>query len=258
MLELETARVIRVATYNVHKCMGIDLKTRPSRIVNVLRELDADVIALQEIARVEQDQAHFIAEALDFDLSFGDVRKYKGGPYGNAVLSRFPIRRSCNHDITIEDREARGCLQVDLQISETQVLQVFNVHMGTSYFERRRQASRLVFEVLRRSHVSGPRIILGDFNEWTYGLTTRLLRAHFGAPHRRQQKQSRSYPAVLPLLRLDNIYHDRRLILKRFSVHKSTAALFASDHLPLVADFALRSDDMQTKEDLQAVAALAG
>jgi endonuclease/exonuclease/phosphatase family metal-dependent hydrolase len=253
----DNPRVIRVATYNVHKCRGLDLRTRPSRIVGVLRELDADVIGLQEIASVGLDQARFIAAALNFNLSFGHVRKYKEGPYGNAVLSRFAIRASSNHDITIQDREERGCLQVDLEISEKEVLHVFNVHMGTSYFERRRQAPRLVSEVLSGSHLRGPRIILGDFNEWTYGLTTRLLKAQFGASRRRLRKRSRSYPAILPLLRLDNIYHDRELILRRFSVHKSTAALFASDHLPLVADFAIRSDDVRTTEDLPAVNALA-
>lgn len=257
MRPLEKTQRLRVATYNVHKCRGLDLKTRPSRIVNVLREVDADVIALQEVASVQQDQARFMATELRYDFCFGGVRNYKGRPYGNVVLSRFPLRATFNHDITIGSREERGCLRVDVEISEKEVLHVFNVHMGTSYFERRRQAQKLVFEVLERSLTVGPRIILGDFNEWSYGLTTRLLKAHFSSSYLSVRKRSRSYPAVLPFLGLDNIYYDRALTLERFVVHKSIAARLASDHLPLVADLVLPRAIMGTKEDQQPTAALA-
>jgi endonuclease/exonuclease/phosphatase family metal-dependent hydrolase len=250
-------RRIRVATYNVHKCRGLDLKTRPNRIVNVLRKLNADVIALQEVATVQQDQARFIATALGYEFCFGDVRKYKGAPYGNVLLSRLPVRAARNHNITIGHREERGCLQIDLEISEKEVLHVFNVHLGTSYFERRKQAQRLLFEILNSPRIVGPRVILGDFNEWLVGLTTRLLRAHFGTFYRGLLKRGRSYPTLLPLLRLDNIYYDRALILERFLVHKSMAARIASDHLPLVADLLLPAVMKNKMGNKQVIAALA-
>ena len=85
---------------------------------------------------------------------------------------------------------------------------------------------------------SGPRLVLGDFNEWTRGLTSRLLSADLEAPKLRQfARRSRSYPGVLPLLHLDHIYHDQSLVLENFSVYRTRLSLVASDHLPLVADF---------------------
>jgi endonuclease/exonuclease/phosphatase family metal-dependent hydrolase len=96
-------------------------------------------------------------------------------------------------------------------------------------------------EILNREH-SGPRIMLGDFNEWTHGLTSRLLKEHFRSPDLREVLgRKRTYPGVLPLLHLDHIYYDDRLTLERASVHRSRTALVASDHLPLVADFRINT-----------------
>ena len=86
---------LRIVTYNVHRCRGIDNRERPGRIVDVLREVDADVVALQEVLSIsgatrEKDQAQFIAEELGLNHVAGENRKLKGGSYGNVVLSRFP------------------------------------------------------------------------------------------------------------------------------------------------------------------------
>src|SRR4051794_12315225 len=96
---------LRVATYNIHKCVGIDRRYSPERIVEVLREIDADVIGMQEVvchsnSHGRDHQAAFIARELGMDFCLGGNRKHKGADYGNATLSRFPIRRYCNFDIT--------------------------------------------------------------------------------------------------------------------------------------------------------------
>ena len=255
----------RVATYNIHKCRGLDLLLRPDRIVKVLRELDADIIALQEVCSVEgaesrNEHAEFIAKELGMHLCFGDNRLHKGRPYGNAVLSRFPFRKSRNFDISTQGREPRGCLWADVALPGGGSLHVFNVHMGTAFLERRKQARKLVSsQVLRRPDLQGPCIMLGDFNEWTRGLTTHLLRAQFAKPNQAiHRNHSRSYPAVLPLLRLDHIYFDPVLRLERFTRHRTRLSLVASDHLPLVADFSLdipvgnvRSDSPPARADFQ-------
>lgn len=236
------ANRIRILTYNVHKCRGLDHRVRPARIVEVLREIDADIIALQEVLSIqghrEEDQAHFIATELGFHSCLGQNRRINGGAYGNLLLSRFPLHAVQNHDISTPAREQRGCLRVDIDLAET-TLHVFNVHLGTSFFERRQQARKLVSsEILQNRELYGARVVLGDFNEWTRGLASRLLcrdlqsvdiRAHLG--------RSRTYPGAFPLLHLDHIYFDPELSLERLLLHGSRTALIASDHLPLVADF---------------------
>jgi endonuclease/exonuclease/phosphatase family metal-dependent hydrolase len=136
--------------------------------------------------------------------------------------------------------EPRGCLEVGITVAgrESVPVQIFNVHLGTGFFERRYQAHRLL-EVIAGDSDS-PRIILGDFNEWTRGLTTRLLSRHLNSAEPEQRLgRARTYPGVFPLLHLDHVYYNSRLKLQKISVHRSRLALAASDHLPIVADFVL-------------------
>jgi endonuclease/exonuclease/phosphatase family metal-dependent hydrolase len=246
MRKNDNANRIRVATYNIHKCRGLDGRVRPRRILEVLREVDADVIALQEVVRIqtdrpEKDQAHFIAAELGMSFEFGENRQFKGGAYGNALLSCYPLHAACNYDISASGREPRGCLRVDMNLPGGALLHVFNIHMGTAFLERRKQARKLVSpNILHHAELSGPRIVLGDFNEWTRGLTTRLLREHFVAPNLRDHmKRSRTYPGPLPFLHLDHFYFDPAFRLNQLTLHKTRRSLMASDHLPLVADFSL-------------------
>ena len=240
---------VRVATYNIHKCRGLDRRISPERIAAVIAELDADVIAIQEIldvqnGRPEFDQSRRIHRELKgYVRCFGENRTLHGGPYGNMTLSRFPIRVCHNYDVTWRHRERRGCLRTDLLVAEGVVLHVFNVHLGTGFIERRHQARKLLAEdVLNRREFHGPRIVVGDFNEWTRGLASRLMANSFEEiDPRKYLRPPRTYPGVLPFLHLDHFYFDRHLSLKGFHVHRSRTALMASDHLPLAADFELRN-----------------
>lgn len=237
---------LRVATYNVHKCRGLDGRVRPDRILRVLSDIDADVVALQEVVCVEGEcrehhQARYLAEELGFHVEVGENRRHKGGAYGNVLLSRFPIRNARNYDLSVPARERRGCLRTDIHLDDGSWLHIFNLHLGTSFFERRKQARKLFREqILTEIHLSGNKIILGDLNEWTKGLASRLLRSHFKkAEIRPGEGRGQSYPGVLPLLHLDHIYFDGDLKLHGVSIHRSRRALLASDHLPLVAEFSI-------------------
>jgi endonuclease/exonuclease/phosphatase family metal-dependent hydrolase len=226
---------LKIATYNVHKCRGLDGRTSATRIADVLRELNADVVALQEVL---DHQAQAISTELRIPFALGENRKHRGFGYGNVVLSRFPIIDSRNYDLSVRGREERGCLRADLDVAG-QVLHVFNVHLGTALIERRHQGRKLIApELLADSGLQQPRVVLGDFNEWTTGLATRLLRSHMqSADVRTHLHRSRTYPGVLPFLHLDHIYYDPALQLEKLSLCRTRKALVASDHLPLAGDF---------------------
>jgi len=235
----------RVTTYNIHKCQGLDRRVRPKRIAEVLKEIDADVVALQEVvgmdeAAREHNQVAAIAEELGFSFCIGENRRVRGGAYGNAVLSRLPIVEHRNHDLTCRRYEPRGVLEVKIETASSDVLHLFNVHLGTGFFERRYQAHRLYDAIGGDANVSSPRILLGDFNEWTRGLTTRLMSFHLNSAEPEQRLgRARTYPGVFPLLHLDHVYYNAHLKLDQVMVHRSRLALAASDHLPIVADFTL-------------------
>jgi len=214
---------------------------RPKRIAEVLKQIDADIIALQEVvgmdeAAREHNQVQAIAEELGFDFRIGENRRLRGSAYGNAVLTRLPIVAEHNHDLTCRRYEPRGCLEVIIKPNNSETaVQIFNVHLGTGFFERRYQAHRLLEVIVGDS---SPRVVLGDFNEWTRGLTTKLFSHHLNSAEPEQRAgKARTYPGVFPLLHLDHVYYNSSLKLDRISVHARPLALAASDHLPIVADF---------------------
>lgn len=236
----------RVVTYNVHKCRGLDFRVSPQRIADVLSEIDADIVALQEVVadgngHTHENQAKYIADELRLAFSIGENRLHRGASYGNVVMTRFDLVGSKNFNISVPGRERRGCLLGDVKLRDASLVHIYNIHLGTALRERNHQVRRLLdAEILSREH-AGPRLVLGDFNDWMRGMASRLLRSHFHSadpethiPHRR------TYPSFFPLMTLDHIYYDTHLRLENAFLHKSRAAVVASDHLPLVADFTLR------------------
>ena len=244
-LRAATVTKFRVATYNVHKCRGLDRKTSPERIIRVIKDLDADVICLQEVVHAPAgtrvfDQAGEIARSLpEYAWCFGSNRPLHGGEYGNMTLSRLALMSWRNYDLTHRKREERGVLRADIDVGSGQMVHVFNVHLGTGFQERRAQGERLVgAEVLGHPELVYPRLVLGDFNEWTRGLTTKLLEKSFKT-FRPQHGLGfpRTFPGMLPLLSLDFYYYEPPLALDEAHLFRSRQALVASDHLPLIADY---------------------
>lgn len=233
----------RIATYNIHKGRGLDGRIRVERIARVLDQIEADIVALQEVVShegrtIEDHQASFLANRFGYCHAIGETRKHRGGIYGNVTLSRWPFDLIRHVDLSVPGREERGVLRTDLRIG-AELVHVFNVHLGTAHRERRTQAVRLIDQdLLRAVDISGPRIVLGDFNEWTHGLVTWTLSTEFHLTDLRDHlPRTRAYPAILPLLNLDHIYFDRPLSIGKAHFHRTRLSLIASDHLPLVADF---------------------
>jgi endonuclease/exonuclease/phosphatase family metal-dependent hydrolase len=233
--------MIRIATYNIHKCRGLDGLTRPQRIIEVLRLVKADVLALQEVLGAGRGHGGHIEEigaALGMGWVMASTREHRGYLYGNVVMSRFPIEHHAQYDLTWRRNESRCALRADLRVGP-HLLHIFNVHLGTALLERRYQSERLSIFVNDR-RVVGPKIVLGDFNEWMKGETTRMLNKSMqsvdlsGITRRR-----RTYPGVFPVLHLDHIYYDGPLEVVAVELPRTRLTLVASDHLPLVADVRL-------------------
>lgn len=223
-----------VASYNIHRGVGLDRRRDLDRIARVIAEIGPDVIGLQEVVRANgvahADQAQYLAAALGMTLVMGETRAFGDGTYGNAVLTRLPVLNSMRCDLSCDGREPRGALRVDLGVDETAV-HIFNCHFGLAFHERRAQLG-LLHAFLRATDCAGPRLLMGDFNEWHRGPVTRVLRREFSSPMRRLR---RTHPALFPLFRLDRIYWDVELQGETFQAHRSRLSRVASDHLPVVA-----------------------
>jgi endonuclease/exonuclease/phosphatase family metal-dependent hydrolase len=224
--------LVRVATYNVHSCRGLDFRMSPERIANVVAHTGAAIVALEE---VRSEQADAIAARLGFHHVFGLADVLDGHLFGNAILSRYPIAFSRNYPLGVPGREQRACLRADIEWPVPgMVLHVFAVHLGLNGAERRQQAARIASpEILANVDLSGPRILLGDLNEWRHGAVDRTFRALL------ERRPKRTWPGLLPLIPFDRIYYERRLAARSLRLRRSCRALIASDHVPLVGEFTL-------------------
>jgi endonuclease/exonuclease/phosphatase family metal-dependent hydrolase len=229
---------LRIVTYNIHRSRGMDRRTLPHRIAAVLAQVDADVVALQEVIGAGPRGASHIEEigaALGMGWVLAPARYLRGHQFGNAVLSRFPIKHHAEHDLSWKTCEARRLQRADIDV-DGHTLHVYNVHLGTAFLERRHQAERLA-TIVSDKHVTGAKLVLGDFNEWMRGLTTRLLSNRLKSVDLRDfLKRRRTYPGLFPILHLDHIYYAGRLEVLAVELPRTRLSLVASDHLPLVAD----------------------
>jgi endonuclease/exonuclease/phosphatase family metal-dependent hydrolase len=229
---------LRIATYNIHRCRGLDGRTRPERIAAVIRSIGADVVALQEVVGAGPrggGHAEEIGAALGMGWIMSSARLLRGHQFGNTVLSRLPITQHLEHDLSWKTCEPRRLQRVDVSVNGS-TLHVYNVHLGTALLERRHQAERLA-EIVTDRHVPGPKLVLGDFNEWMRGLVTSTLSARLNSVDLRNfLSRRRTYPGVFPLLHLDHIYYAGHVEILGVELPRTRLALVASDHLPLVAD----------------------
>jgi endonuclease/exonuclease/phosphatase family metal-dependent hydrolase len=226
-------RPLVFASYNIHRCIGADRRHAPDRVAAVIRELDADVVALQEVdARyhVEDgvDQIVHLAAELGYVAVPGPVLRNHRGTYGNGLLVRAGILDVRRIDLSHRGRERRGALDVDLEVGRHRV-RVVAAHLGLRAAERRRQIASLLG--LLDSYADLPLVLLGDFNEWAVGspLLARLHR-RFGAT-----PGLRTFPARYPVFALDRVWVQPYGCLVGVRVHRSRLARSASDHLPITA-----------------------
>ncbi|MFO7783894.1 MAG: endonuclease/exonuclease/phosphatase family protein [Thermodesulfobacteriota bacterium] len=224
----------RVATYNVHKCVGLDRRCDPERVASVIRELNADVIGLQEVdnlsdGAIESAQMDFLARETGYEVIPGPTIKWANGYYGNVLLTRWPVLDKREVDLRFSSREPRGAIEAFLAVYDEEV-RVIVTHLGLTFSERWFQIARLVDVIEEKT--SPLFILLGDINEWfAPGRGLKLLHRLLG-----RQSAIRSYPSWRPLFALDRIWVKPNEALKRIWIHKTRLSRVASDHLPVVAE----------------------
>jgi endonuclease/exonuclease/phosphatase family metal-dependent hydrolase len=232
-------RPLRVATYNVHACIGRDRRHDPDRIASVITELDADVVALQEFtypASVALDtRTPVVLMTLDrYQCALGPTRERLGQGvtecFGNALLTRHPILEVQRLDLSMARREPRGALAATMDLGGGRHLHVLAAHLGLRLRERRFQV-RQILDYL--ANVPNELVVvLGDFNDWLPGRSAaHVLDARLGRPRR-----PASFPVSRPLVPLDRVWVRPLSALRRIYAHASQTARIASDHLPVVAE----------------------
>ncbi len=233
------------ASYNIHKGVGLDRRRDPDRILAVLREIDADIIALQEADRRFGTRAAVIPrQALDEHSPwkavatghFNGVRPASIGWHGNVLLVRRNIEVASVHAVALPTLEPRGAVCAELSI-DGQVLRVVGMHLDLSGLHRRNQV-RAVCDHLATREAPAPAVVMGDLNEWS---------AHAGAlaafgPEYRVLAPGRSFPARRPLAQLDRIVVSGGWDVEGIGVHHSALAAVASDHLPVWARLSFKAD----------------
>jgi endonuclease/exonuclease/phosphatase family metal-dependent hydrolase len=234
---------IELVSYNVHGCVGWDAKADPARVAAVLAEVGGDIVALQEVPVLDKGGELFlnrVAALTGLKAIAGAELLGHFAHYGNALLTRFPLKRMSTLDLGVQGREPRGAIHVELDCGPARMI-VIATHLGLSPAERRTQIQRILPVVTQQKC---PVALLGDINEWfTWGRPLRWLHAHFGRP-----PAPRSFPSVCRTFRLDRVWVSRPSIVTAVRAPVSPLARQASDHLPVKAQVELRWADQDAQE----------
>ena len=225
---------MKLASYNIHKCRGVDGRVSPGRILQVVRELDADLIALQEVdkrfgSRDGLLDPHAIQRETGMRLLVQSDLPQGHGFHGNALLVRPEPKSYRRLRIRLPGFEPRGAIVAELDFGEGE-FRVIAAHLGLLRQSRLDQAAVLLR--LHRDLAPMPTILMGDFNEWRGRRRSALsvLEPTFSGG-----ASPRSFPSRRPIFALDRILGWPYGLIEELAVHSSPLARVASDHLPLTA-----------------------
>ncbi|NLT71110.1 MAG: hypothetical protein GXX91_10510 [Verrucomicrobiaceae bacterium] len=246
---------LRVMTYNIHSCVGLDGRIRPERIARVINSCDPDIVAVQEVDAHRprsggHDQAKVIADHLRMDHAFYAVFEEAPEKYGLAIFSQFPFTLVKTEHLTPAHsgrREARGAMWATFtSLPGVAKLHLINTHFGLGREERRQQVRRILApDWLGGIPGDEPVILCGDLNSrersfvWR-SLATRLCDVQTTLPGHRARA---TFPTLRALLRIDHLFVSRHLSVERVEVPRTATSIAASDHFPLGAELSLHPQD---------------
>ena len=238
---------LRLMTYNVHGCVGMDGKLSPDRIARVIAEHAPDIVALQEldVGRSRSgwiDQAQSIARYLEMEFHFHPALSVEEELYGNAVLSKRPMRliraERLPEPSGLGQLEPRGALWVAVEVGQSEV-HIINTHLGLLPGERRVQAEALLGDSwIGGMKCAAPKVLCGDFNAMPSSPVYRSLSARLRDAQTMLHKQRprKTYSGRYPTARIDHVFVGAGIEVLGVEVPSAHTARVASDHLPLVVD----------------------
>jgi endonuclease/exonuclease/phosphatase family metal-dependent hydrolase len=236
------AQFLRIATWNIHDARGTDGRRDVGRVAQVINDLHAPIVGLQEVACGPANSCDVarMAKANHFEWRAIPTRGPFDLQHGNALLTSLPIEKTQIHDLTVPGREPRGALETQL-IFDPFRLRVVVTHLGLRAGERRWQVEQLLSHI--RDEEVDVTILLGDINEWwLWGRPLRWLHRRFGA-----SPSPLTFPSRMPLFSLDRIWVHPRSALLTVAKVETKIARQASDHLPVVATLQFSSSGTSPK-----------
>ena len=244
------AEGVRVMTYNVHACVGMDGELSPERIARLIGQSGANIVCLQELdvfrhRSGNRDQAHAIAMHLEMNFQFHPAWHLEEEQFGNAILTRFPLRvvesKGIHHHKS--DRSRRSALWVEVRVDGATKLQVINTHLSIFPKEQLIQAKELSEEWVQPAALLGPVVLCGDFNARPGSATYRAFASKLSDVESFNNFPTRStYFSPFPVSRVDHIFVTDELVGQHSQVIETRVAKVASDHLPLIADLKLKNE----------------
>lgn len=228
--------LIKAASYNIHSCVGTDKKYSPERIAEVIKDISPHVIGLQEVdtgyrIKTGGNQLSVIQSLTGMESIAGPAIIHGDYFYGNAILTKLPVKGTRRYDLSIGTYEPRGLLDTDLQLNGKKI-RFMVTHLGLRPMERIKQA-KIIIDVLNEYNDNQLTFLCGDFNDFfPLKFAIKLIRRHMD-----KTRNVRTFPSKFPIFSLDKIWilsgktEARKLVTVRNEMTR-----VASDHLPVYTE----------------------